>query len=214
MKLPFAFGAERKSLLPALVALSQLAAPRWGRRDPSSLVRDGYLRNAVVYRCVRLIAESAASIPLRASSEELSELLARPSPEESGKQFLERLYAELQLTGNAFAEQIGFEEEDAPRALYGLRAQRMSALSDGHGWVMAWEYRVGQRVRKIPRENVLHLKLFHPEDDVLGLSPLSAARTALDLHNTSADWAKSLLDNSARPSGALIYGKDGARMSD
>ncbi|MDP3458162.1 MAG: phage portal protein, partial [Hyphomonas sp.] len=41
--------------------------------------------------------------------------------------------------------------------------------------------------------------------------PLAAARRALDLHNASADWAKSLIDNAAKPSGALVYG-GGGRM--
>ena len=219
MKLTFArnsiFGArERKSMPPSLVALAQLGTPRWGGRDPAALTRDGYLRNAVAYRCVRLIAESAASIPLKTASPELAKLIARPSPDDSAVPFLERLYAELQLTGNAYAEQIVFEDDNAPRAMFVLRAQRMKAITDSHGWVSAWEYRVGNRARQIPREDVLHLKLYHPEDDIYGLSPLSAARTVLDLHNASADWAKALLDNSARPSGALIYGKDGARMSD
>lgn len=50
---------------------------------------------------------------------------------------------------------------------------------------------------------LLHLKLFHPQEDVLGLPALAPARRALHLHNASADWAKSLIDNSAKPSGAL-----------
>ncbi len=60
---------------------------------------------------------------------------------------------------------------------------------------------------------VLHLKLFNPVDDVMGLPPLGAARRALDLHNASADWAKVLIDNSAKPSGALVYGA-GGRLPD
>ena len=214
MKLPFARKAERKSAPSLMVALAQLGAARWGGRDPSALIRDGYLRNAVAYRCVRIIAEGAASIPLRASSDALQKLLARPNPDESGTEFFERLFAELQLSGNAYAERVALEGAAAPRALFGLRSQRMRALKDAQGWTETWAYRSGQRERNIPQEDVLHLKLFHPEDDVYGLSPLAAARTALDLHNASADWAKALLDNSARPSGALIYGKDGARMSD
>ena len=161
-----------------------------------------------------MIAEAAASIPLQSSSDALNEFLAIPNPEEGGTIFLERLFAELQLTGNAYAECIKLEEEGPPRALYGLRSQRMHALTDAQGWLSMWEYRTGRNARKIPREDVLHVKLFHPDDDIYGLSPLSAARMSLDLHNASSEWAKALLDNSARPSGALVYGKDGARMSD
>jgi HK97 family phage portal protein len=52
---------------------------------------------------------------------------------------------------------------------------------------------------------VLHLTLFHPLDDHYGLAPLEAASQALDLHNAAAKWNKALLDNAARPSGALVY---------
>ena len=42
------------------------------------------------------------------------------------------------------------------------------------------------------------------------MSPLEAAGAAIDIHNASGAWNKALLDNSARPSGALVYSaKDG-----
>ena len=53
--------------------------------------------------------------------------------------------------------------------------------------------------------SVLHFALFHPLDDHYGLAPLEAAQQSLDLHNAAAHWNKALLDNSARPSGALVY---------
>jgi len=185
-----------------------------GAQICASLTRDGYLRNAVAYRCVRMIAEGAASIRFDCADDALAKLIARPNPDTSASAFFERLYAELQLTGNAYAERVSFAEEDLPRALFALRPGRMHAKTDPQGWVNGWEYRTGGSTRAIAAEDVLHIKLFNPEDDIYGLSPLAAARTALDLHNGGADWAKALLDNSARPSGALIYGKDGARMSD
>jgi HK97 family phage portal protein len=62
---------------------------------------------------------------------------------------------------------------------------------------------------------ILHLTFFHPLDDHYGLAPIDAAATALDTHNASSKWNKALLDNAARPSGALIYsGPDGAVLND
>ena len=52
---------------------------------------------------------------------------------------------------------------------------------------------------------ILHLTLFHPLDDHYGLSPIEAAAAALDIHNAAGAWNKALLDNAARPSGALVY---------
>src|SRR5690606_21000635 len=43
-----------------------------------------------------------------------------------------------------------------------------------------------------------------------GLSPLQAAAVAIDVHNSASAWSKALLDNAARPSGAIVYkGTDG-----
>ena len=63
------------------------------------------------------------------------------------------------------------------------------------------------------RENVLHLKLFNPLDDHYGLSPLDRRRAALDPHNAASPWNKAMLDNAARPSGALVFRPAMAQLS-
>jgi Phage portal protein len=50
---------------------------------------------------------------------------------------------------------------------------------------------------------ILHVRLFHPVDDHYGFSPIEAASVAIDTHNAASRWNKALLDNAARPSGAL-----------
>ena len=55
------------------------------------------------------------------------------------------------------------------------------------------------------------MALFHPLNDHYGMSPLEPAGAGIDLHNAAGAWNKALLDNSACPSGALVYtAKDGA----
>ncbi len=56
-------------------------------------------------------------------------------------------------------------------------------------------------------EPILHIKFFHPLDDHYGFAPLTAAQVAIDTHNAASFWNKALLDNSARPSGALVYAR-------
>jgi HK97 family phage portal protein len=60
---------------------------------------------------------------------------------------------------------------------------------------------------------VLHMRLCHPLDDHYGFSPIEAAATAIDLHNQASKWNKALLDNAARPSGALVYAAREGRLS-
>jgi HK97 family phage portal protein len=52
---------------------------------------------------------------------------------------------------------------------------------------------------------ILHLKLFNPSDDWYGLSPMEAAAFSIDIHNAGGAWNKALIDNAARPSGALVF---------
>ncbi|WP_025031732.1 phage portal protein, partial [Nitratireductor aquibiodomus] len=78
-------------------------------------------------------------------------------------------------------------------------------------------YREGKARERVPLEvgAALQLTLFHPLDDHYGFAPLGAALMALDTHNQAARWNKALLDNSARPSGALVYApKEGGNLSD
>jgi HK97 family phage portal protein len=217
-KLRFPRGAERK-----LLAWHALGRPAWSARDPAVFAREGYARNAIAYRCVRMIAEAAASAPFKVGPEDhpLARLLARPNPEQTGVELLEAFYGHLQVSGNAYLEAASLDES-APSELYVLRPDRMSVLPGADGWPVGWEHRVGANVRRFARDPlsgdapILHVKLFHPADDWYGLSPMEAAAFSIDIHNAGGAWNKALIDNAARPSGALVFtGAGGAdRLSD
>lgn len=217
MKWPWA-KSETKSA-QSLIALAHLPVSAWGQVDPSALLRDGYSGNAVAYRCVRMIAEAAASIAWQCDDQRVAALLQAPSPDQSGRALMERLYTDLQITGNAWLEAVTLTGEREPRGLYPLRVDCVRVRQNPRGRVTGYavQLKQGERVVSSAPDGwspVLHLKLYNPSNPVLGLSPLAAARKSLDIHNDAAGWAKSLLDNAARPSGALLYGKDGARLND
>lgn len=197
--------------------LSEPRAASWGGRDAGALIRDGYLRNAVAYRCVRMVAEAAASIPLKTAHAGAGALLRQPAPDLAPAGFLEAVFSELLLSGNGFVEAVRLPEETAIAALFPMRSAAVRPVTDARGWVEAWAVRGRKGAERMVRRDaegwspMLHVKLYHPADETMGLPPLAAARRALDLHNASADWAKSLIDNAAKPSGALVYG-GGGRM--
>lgn len=210
---------QKASAARSLIALSTLGRPVWTPRDYDRLAREAYEQNAVAFRCVRMIAEAAASVPwlLYEGGREhdrhpLLSLLARPNPMEGGADLMEAWYGYLQVAGNAYLEavQVGGEV----RELYALRPDRMKVVPGVRGWPEAYEYAVNGRTlvfREEPDRPILHMKAFHPTDDHYGLSPLEAAARAVDIHNAAGAWNKALLDNAARPSGALVYkGQDGA----
>lgn len=198
---------------------------RWTPRDYAALAREGYLSNAIVHRAVRLIAENAASCNFliyegaqEREAHPLLQLFTRPNARQDGATFFEALYAHMLLAGNAYVEAVALGEE--VRELHALRPDRMKVVPGHDGWPEAYDYSVaGRSVRfdqlasSVPP--ILHLTFFHPLDDHYGLAPVEAAAVAVDTHNAAAKWNKALLDNAARPSGALVYsGPEGAMLSD
>jgi HK97 family phage portal protein len=211
-----AHNAERKaSATGPLIALHGQGRPLWTPRDYAALAREGFARNAIVYRAVRMIAEAAGSLVWLAyeGSRELDThpllaLLERPNARQTGADFLEALYGHLLIAGNAYVEQVAVD--GPPRELHVLRPDRMKVVPGPDGWPEAYEYGAGgETVRfDLGRDGarpILHLALFHPVDDHYGMSPLEAAAVSVDIHNAAGGWNKALLDNSARPSGALVY---------
>ena len=103
---------ERKSA-PGFVALHAQGEARWTQRDYGALAREGYMRNPVVHRCVRLLAETASAIPwllyegsAEVEAHPLLDLLERPNQRQAGASFLEALYGQLLLSGNAYVHLI------------------------------------------------------------------------------------------------------------
>jgi len=198
----------------------------WSPRDMVSLMRNGFEGNVIAFRSVRMVAEAAATIPLLVSERgtrmvehPLLHLLMRPNPGQDGRSFLECFYGFLQLAGNAYVEAAAPDADGFPQELHCLRPDRMAVVTGPDGWPAAYDYTVGRAKHRFDNSGdwkpVLHLKGFHPLDDHYGMSPLEPAAASIDVHNAASRWSKALLDNAARPSGAIVFGaKDGGQMSE
>lgn len=211
----------KASAAAPVVAFHGAGRTVWSARDVNTLTQVGFLRNPVAYRCVKVIAEAASAVPVvvqdadrRFDVHPVLDLLSAPNPGQSGAALFESFFGHLLLSGDGYFEAAGIGAAGGPRELYVLRSDRMRVVPGDDGWPVAYEYRAGagkhvfdMRQERVP---ILHVKVFHPQDDHYGLSPLQAAATAIDVHNSAAAWSKSLLDNAARPSGAIVYkGVDG-----
>lgn len=188
----------------------------WSPRDTVTLTRTGFSGNPVGFRCVKMLAEAAAALPLvlqdaeqRYARHPLLELVRRPNPAQGRAEWLEALYGQLLLTGNGYVEAAGGDEGSVPMELHVLRSDRMSVVPGVDGWPVGYEYTVGGRKHRfdvsVGHPAICHLKSFHPQDDHYGLSAMQAAAQAVDVHNSASRWSKALLDNAARPSGAIVY---------
>ena len=210
-KLKSLFAGEQKKFAAApLISLHTVGRPQWTPRNYAALAKEGFAGNSIGYRCVRMIAEAASSVPLlvydgekELAAHPLKHLLARPNPAQSCRELMDNIFSFLLVAGNSYVEASSLD--GTPRELVCLRPDRMKVVAGARGWPEAYQYSVGGAATRLPAETVLHIRLFNPLDDYYGMSPLEAAARSIDTHNAASAWNKAMLDNAARPSGALVF---------
>lgn len=210
--------AVKASSTGPVVAWSTRGRVAWTPRDMVSLTKAGFSGNPVGFRAVKLIAEAAASLPVvvqdrerRFETHPVLDLLNRPNVGQGRAELLEALFGQILLTGNGYVEAVA--EDALPVEMHVLRSDRIQLVPGADGWPIAYEYSASGKKHRFDVGTVspiCHIKSFNPQDDHYGFSALQAAASAVDVHNAASHWSKALLDNAARPSGAIVYkGVDG-----
>jgi HK97 family phage portal protein len=207
--------AAKESRAGGVSAVWQIGQPVATPHRYDTFAAEAYERNIVAYRCIALIAESAASVPWllydgdrEVESHWLLDILRRPNPSQDWVGFAEALYSYDLLAGNQYTEAnfVGRTGE-----LYTLRPDRMKVLPGADGLPSGYRYEAGGRKVEwradewMGRSPILHVKRFSPLNDWYGQSPLAAAGYSVDQHNAASRWNLALLQNGMRPSGALQY---------
>lgn len=203
-----------------IVAYRSSSKPVWSERSYESLANVGYSQNVIVFRSISLIAKSLSSVSWllykkyidaehEVQDHMLLKLLKFPSQRYSGAAFLESVFSQLLLSGNAYIE-VSFNDNGVPIKLESLRSDRVKVMINDQNEQVGFEYFNKKNKRFIPmdwqtgRSNVLHLKTFNPLNDWYGMSPLEAAARSIDQHNAVGEHNLSILQNGGRPSGALL----------
>ena len=206
----------------------------WMDREYGQFAQEAYVKNVIAYRAISMIASAASSVRLKlyATSPKgvrkeikqhaVLKLLKQPNPLQGMSEFLQTMYQYRLISGNAYVQAVGTKEAP-PTELHLLRPDRVAVIA-GKGTLPAgYRYTVGEYSRDFPVDRltgasrILHIKNFHPLNDWYGLSPVEAAAYSIDQHNQSGAWNQALLQNGARPSGALVVRNDamnGAVLSD
>lgn len=208
-----------------LFGMGNLRAMLGSSSSYTKLALEGYCANSVAYACVNKIATSVSSVDLQLYQEtkdgrqkidrhDLLTLLESPNPAQSGDEFIAQLVSSYLVGGNAYIYGNGID----PKAAKGKPPSELQVLNPAHVKVEAgrglfpeyYEYRPDAATAiKYPvdfisgKSAVLQLKTFNPLSAWYGLSPMVAAALGIDIYTGSQRWNKKLLDNDARPSGAL-----------
>ena len=171
---------------------------------------------SVVYACVRVIAETIASLPFAVfeadatgSRKAMEHPLYRiihdePNSEMTSFVWREAMLTHLLLWGNSYS-QILRSGRGKIIGLYPLLPDRMEVDRDDRTGKLTYTYSTtkGDTVRLRP-EDVLHIPGLG-FDGIMGYSPIAIERNAIGLTIASEEYGSKFFGNGARPSGILTH---------
>lgn len=219
--------SRKESQAQSLVSVMGMGKPVNTPRNYASFADEGYQKNVIAFRAIHSVASACASIPWILKKKALGSnadhteildhplltLLKKPNPMQGQSEFIESMVGFKLIAGNAYVEAVGpvkGSTNGPAKELWSLRPDRMQVVPGVGGLPGAYVYKVNQSevsfsVDRIKGQSaILHWKFFNPLSDWYGMSPIEAAVMGIDQHNAANRWNLSLLQNSARPSGALV----------
>ncbi len=184
------------------------------------------MQTTAVYACVRILAETIASLPLhtyrytdngkeKATDHPLYYLLhSEPNPEMTSFVFRETLMGHLLLWGNAYA-QIIRDGRGKVLALYPLLPDKMTVSRTEKGEIFYLYNKDGEQY-PLRGDEVLHIPGLG-FDGLIGYSPIAMAKNAIGMAIATEEYGAKFFANGANPGGVLEHPgvvKDPARVRD
>jgi HK97 family phage portal protein len=206
----------KRSGAGAVLSYTQVGRATWTPKRYDALADVSYAKNVIAYRCMKEIAQSAATVDVllfqgdrELVTHPVLSLLNRPNPSQGRVTFLEMVFSQLLLAGNAYIEAVE-NDNGLPQELWALRPDRMQVIAGRYGLPVGYEYSAAGQTKRWAADDVsgrsliLHLKQYNPLNDWYGQSAVETASYAIDQFNAASVWNQALLQNGCRPSGALV----------
>lgn len=192
-------------------------APRWMGENHDTYAKEGFSKNAVVKRCIEMISQGVAAIPIdlfnKKTGEEIEDhehpllvLLNNPNPFQDKLQFIEELLSYFYIDGNTFFNTVA-GSGSVPAELYVKNPKFMKLGISDDGLPRKWVYSNGQDTTTFDinyvtkKSEIFHFKTFNPLDHWVGLSPLRSVADNVDQNNEAGAWNMWMLQNAGMPSG-------------
>lgn len=178
-------------------------------------------KNVVSFRCIDKIAQACSSVPWRfeittgdkiqvINDSNYNRLIKRPNPFESWSVLIYKTIAYLLCNGNSYPRRITVmtgKEKLFPKELYVMMPHLMVAKLDDDGNIQKYVYeenKAGKANPEFPVDfktgqcDILHLKEFHPLDEVYGYARTQSASYEIDTSNMATLWNYKILKNEAK----------------
>lgn len=171
---------------------------------------DTAMQLSAVWACVKLLAETVASLPLtlyrtgniRAVERDhpLALLMAgKPNPYQTKIEFFETVIVNLLLYGNAYVHVVRMDSGRVTMLMPLMSSQMEVSVLAGGG--IAYTYYHDSGVQVYAPESIWHLKMLG--NGVIGLSPLAYMRNTAGIAIGAEKATTKIYGNGAKPSGVL-----------
>lgn len=177
-----------------------------------------YGNNVWVYAAVYQIAISLASVPLNLykkgktknsrpaiydkTTDPMVKLWKRPNPFMSLFDLMEAIGAGLELTGNAYIEEV-YSKNGNLIEIYPLQPHKMEIIPNSKKKVGGYIYKTATDEVKFSPDEITHLQYYNPTNDFYGLGSVAPVEVSVSTNNFAKSWNRNFFKNSALPRGAL-----------
>lgn len=171
---------------------------------------------STVYACVRVLAETIASLPLnvyesdgkggsRIAENHPLEYLLHDAPNEEMTSFIwrEQMMTQILLRGNSYS-QIVRSGKTAILSIYPLLSSNMTVDRDDSG-ALTYKYQMAdENTITLSPSEVLHIPGMG-FDGIMGYSPIALMKTTLGLTLAAEEYGSKVFGNGATPAGVLTH---------
>lgn len=208
-------GRPEKKMMRASDAFGLSTTPDWNTYTGRNMLVNGYERNLWVYRCSTARQNAASEAPLLAQvkrgddwewapGNRLNELLANPCEGLGASDFVKMIIAQLDIQGSFNAKLVyGGKGGNKILEVWPLEIGTLApVVKDGE--LLHYRYTPrGRSHRNLAPEEVLRIRMPHPDSQYIGMSPLMAAGRSVDMDNEAGDWQKTSMQNRGVPDGVF-----------
>lgn len=198
---------------------SEFLNPRWWSQSEAG--ESIYARQAWVYSAVRAIAQNIACVPLKIQTGrqgnlkdidefssgnelELFKLFERPNNFTTGFQLWELTTTFLNLQGMCFWLLNRSGPTEIPKEIFVFGKKGFQPLVNDAGGLLGWRYEVeGKEPVNLRFDQVAVFRFIDPENPMMGLAPLEAARRGILLDFFASNFTQGLFVNGAEPNGVI-----------
>lgn len=168
------------------------------------------LKNSDVFAVVNKLAEDMASVHFKTNNQYTSKILTNPSQLTNSFSFWRSMYAQMLLSGNAYALIWGDKSGRSDHLEY-LKPSQVDIYKSADGTQLTYDINFPDTeepdMKSVPASQIIHLKGVSLDGGLIGISPLRALSKEMQLQDANKGLALGAMKNGLNITGLLKINK-------